>query len=91
MLQSVRTTCSADLNSTLTDSFLVLNTPQDVQACGYLQQAMKVLDLMAIVWPSAGRAYDLLEAAQHNIEANRLTISAPQDASNERTKERMGY
>lgn len=40
---------------------------------------------MAIVWPSAGRAYDLLEAAQHNIEANRLTISTPQDSSNERS------
>ncbi|KAF8297787.1 hypothetical protein DL93DRAFT_759921 [Clavulina sp. PMI_390] len=52
----------------------LLDDPQDVQASGYLAQAMKILDAMSIVWPSAFRAYELLDGAQHNIQEQRDTI-----------------
>lgn len=47
---------------------IVLDSPNDVQASCYLLQAMEILESMAIVWPSAGRAYELLVGAKENIE-----------------------
>lgn len=46
----------------------VLDNPDDIQASCYLRQAMDVLGSMAVVWPSAGRAYELLVGAKQNIE-----------------------
>lgn len=52
-----------------------MDNPSDVQAAGFLQQAISILDAMAIVWPSAGRASELLVAAKLNIEEKRQRVS----------------
>lgn len=54
---------------------VVMDNPNDVQAAGFLQQAISILDAMAIVWPSAGRASELLVAAQLNVEEKRQRVS----------------
>jgi len=47
---------------------ILLDNSDDIQASSYLRQAMEILESMAIVWPSAGRAFELLVGAEQNID-----------------------
>ncbi|KAG9125869.1 hypothetical protein FRC07_005834 [Ceratobasidium sp. 392] len=53
---------------------LLMMNPEDVQAQLGLQQCMSALETMDVTWPSAGRAYELLNESKMNIQAHYLEL-----------------
>jgi hypothetical protein len=48
----------------------VSTNPEDIQAAACLQECMDVLNSMRYIWPSAGRAWDLLHGCRAAIKTN---------------------
>ncbi|KAF8308168.1 fungal-specific transcription factor domain-containing protein [Cantharellus anzutake] len=52
---------------------ILFDSPGDVQSTQALKKAMEILEQMSIVWPSAGRAWDVLNKSRANIHEAELT------------------
>jgi len=58
-------------------SFAVTVRPENIEACTALNQCMIALKEMAVIWPSASRAWDLLSGVQLRTHVNPLVSLVP--------------